>query len=330
MKALYSQLLTATFKAEFDLNKPVREMLLANNTSVPVQPKLWSDIMLAGHTRWPVMPPNTRLDIRKVLQTWPGTFVGDCVIFASAVTGSFISASQLKHAVPLAAGEAVDSAGEAQMVVSALPNSERNIVSMNGKFPDFGASWNDLVSPNDIGDPPSPTAQMLIPADSPRICVGIATHQPGQPGSWNVLLHEQYWKRDPSSFSLAPQSTRLVSTSHTSGRVDTSSNEQSVSETLGTSLSVGWGPISASISASLSKTETTSRSVSLSESDSLALQETYENKSEFNEVIIFWNLVDVYTWISTQSAVPTQLAVVELQQAPTLVRRYLQKPSITG
>ena len=324
MKKLYQELLNGSFVGEFDLNKPVKNLRLLNYTNIPVQPKLWSDMYIAGYTKWPVMPPMSQLDIRSKFPNWNGTFAGDVVIFASAVTGSFISASLLNRAIPLAGGTEGES-NEA-LDVSVLPSRDLDIVSLNGKLPNVGADWRDLVAPNDIGDPPAPTEQMLIPSDSPRICVGIAAHKPGQPGTWSVLVHEQYWKRDASSFSLAPQATRLISTSHTSGRVDTSSSEKSVSETLGTNISAGWGPISASISASLSSTETTSRSVTLSESDSVALQENYQNKTDSTEVILFWNLVDVYTWISEQGGVATQMAVVELQQAPALVRRYLLKP----
>lgn len=327
MKRLYQELLNGTFIGEFDLNKPVKNLRLLNYTNIPVQPKLWSDMYIAGYTKWPVMPPMSQLDIRTKFPDWNGTFAGDVVIFASAVTGSFISASKLTHAIPLAGNNEITPEDQ-PLEVSVLPNRELDIVSLNGKLPNVGADWRDLVAPNDIGEPPTPTAQMLIPSDSPRICVGIAAHKPGQPGTWSVLVHEQYWKRDASSFSLAPQTTRLISTSHTSGRVETSSSEKSVSETLGTNISAGWGPISASISASLSSTETTSRSVTLSESDSVSLQENYENKTDSTEVILFWNLVDVYTWISEQGGVATQMAVVELQQAPALVRRYLLKPGL--
>lgn len=320
MKKLYQELINGTFKPNLDPEKPVKDLLLLNYTNVPVQPKLWSDIALGGHTKWPLIRPMQTLDIRARFPNWAGTIVGDVVIFTSVATGSFISAAIITPLVSDIDG----------YEVSVLPNSELDLLTALKKFPDIGANFRDLVSPNDIGEPPAPTAQILIPSDSPRICVGIAARQPDQPGSWSVLVHEQYWKRHPSSFSLAPQSSRLVSTSHTSGRIETSSSEKSVSEALGTNISAGWGPISASISASLNKSEVTSRSVSLSESESIALQETYDNKTDSNEVILFWNLVDVYTWLSVAGESTTQLAVVELLQAPMLVRRYLHPNSTTN
>jgi hypothetical protein len=112
----------------------------------------------------------------------------------------------------------------------------------------------DLSSPGDIGPVPTPTQDVLIPNDSPSILVGA-----GKPlvagGEGSYVTRAQFWKRSGDSISLAP--TEEVTTGYTSstGLQETSSDTETVAKSVDASLSAGWGPVSASLSASLNTGE---------------------------------------------------------------------------
>lgn len=318
MKALYRALLDGSFKAEIDFTRRIERITIRNNTNIPVQPKFWLELMFSGATHLPAMPPYSNLTLTADSERWPGTYPGDVVIFTSTSTGGFIAA----HEVTSLASTGADAQLPALHV---LPRRERSLEQMLAELPYAGADWRDLVAPNDIGPPPSPTDDILIPPDGPRIVVGLAARTADQAGTWDNLIHEQYWKRSSSSYSLAPGASRLITVSHASGRVDTSSSMENVSESLGTSVSAGWGPISASISANLSKSETTSRSVTLTENSENTSQESFRNETDEDETILYWQLMDVYTWISNTGITTAQRAVVEMMQIPPLTRRYRRK-----
>ena len=317
MKALYRALLDGSFRAEIDFERRIERIVVRNNTNIPVQPKFWMEVFFRGATHLPVMPPYTDLTLSTGTHGWLGTCPGDVVIFTSASTGGFIAAHEIS---PL-----LTAAADVPPTLHVLPRRERTFEQILAELPHVGADWRDLVAPNDIGPPPVPTDDVLIPQDGPRIVVGLAARTPDQAGTWDNLIHEQYWKRSASSYSLAPGASRVITVSHASGRVDTSSSVENVSESLGTSVSAGWGPISASISANLSKSETTSRSVTLTENSENTSQESFDNETGADETILYWLLMDVYTWISNTGITTAQRAVVEMAQTPPLTRRYSRK-----
>ncbi len=148
-----------------------------------------------------------------------------------------------------------------------------------------------LLPPNDIGPLPEASVAVPIPPDSPRILVGCAVLPNG-----NLLCREQYWKRGDDSYAMAPGTKRTVSTTRTSGLQKTSTEQHDVSMALCFSASAGWGPISASISGSISSTSSTMQQVFISsevtEFESLELK---NDTTDTLQVLLSWQLMDVYT-----------------------------------
>jgi hypothetical protein len=312
MRPLYKQLLTNTFRAELDPSKKINHLVIQNNSEVPVQPKLWTQVFLMGHSSFPVIPPWGKLDTKSLSTPWKGTYAGDVIIFCAATTGGFMSADTLHQ----------PAGSEISLEQCVLPRQAAALEEIF-KAPNVGSDWRDLVSPNDLGEPPSPDEDVLVPIDSPRVVVGIGGRRAEMGGTWSFLLHEQSWRRSASSIVLAPDETRTLTTTHTSGRTETSSSESQITEAIGATLSAGWGPVSASISASLSRSDTTSRSISLAESDSVSMQITYKNTDPTRpELLLFWNIIDIYTWVAMTRMEGVSLAVVEVVQPPALVRSY--------
>lgn len=149
-----------------------------------------------------------------------------------------------------------------------------------------------LTEPNNIGEPLAPSATMLIPPDSPRVLVGygLADNDYG-------VTREQYWRRSADSFSLPPRSEKVVRVSVTNGMESTSSSLEDISKNTGASLSAGWGPIAASVSASLSEHSSRFQSVTLTEQRAIDVADTFKNDSDKDVVVFRWQLVDVISWI---------------------------------
>lgn len=89
--------------------------------------------------------------------------------------------------------------------------------------------------------------------------------------------------------------TKTVTYTATSGTQDSSSNEETVNKSVSASASAGWGPISASVSAALSTSSTTSQQVTVTTQTTSFVANEYENKNDYPEMLLFWQLVDVVT-----------------------------------
>jgi hypothetical protein len=146
-----------------------------------------------------------------------------------------------------------------------------------------------MPSPNDIGPIPKPTGTTLIPADSPRVVVGCGTLDKG------VVVREQFWRLLPQSYSLAPSETKMVGFSRTSGVQQVSSSIKTVAATVGANVSAGWGPFSASVSASLSKNSTSMQEVAVHKIESTYVADTITNTTTQAVMVLFWQLTDVVT-----------------------------------
>ncbi len=149
-----------------------------------------------------------------------------------------------------------------------------------------------LTEPNNIGEPLAPTPTMLIPPDSPRVLVGF-----GLTDNDYGVTREQYWRRGSDSFSLPPRSEKVVRLSVTNGMESTSSSLEDISQNVGASLSAGWGPLSASVSSSLSEHSTRFQSVTFTEQRAIDVADTFKNDSDKDVVVFRWQLVDIISWI---------------------------------
>jgi len=170
-----------------------------------------------------------------------------------------------------------------------------------------------LLAPNDIGPVPQPNSDQPIPSDSPLVLVGCGTALDGK----TIIVREQYWQRSPESYCLAPKETRTFSVTIMNGRQETSSDTETVSQNLSTSATGGWGPISASISASLSKTSVHSQQVSVQTQTVRYSSQTLTNSSEKNVALYFkWSLIDMVTILGPKA---NPLSSVVMSVEPALV-----------
>lgn len=165
-----------------------------------------------------------------------------------------------------------------------------------------------LQVPNQIGSFPSATVYAPIPTDSPRVLVGVGT-TPTTPAG--VIVREQFWQRSGDSYTLAPGTKRTVSTTLVSGMQSTSSQQDSVSKSIGLSSSFGWGPVSASLSANLSSSSTSFQQVSVSSESTQYESLELHNKSKHTQLFLRWQLTDVITVYQNLSAAALDAAFTD-------------------
>lgn len=184
----------------------------------------------------------------------------------------------------------------------------------------------DLVQPGDIGPLPEPTPDQPIPNDSPRVVVGASSFKKpaddkGGKGHYHHfrIVREQFWHRASNSYSLAPGEERTVNLTTTSGRQQMSSEEKTVQKSLDLGAAVGWGPISASISSSLSSTTTGFQQMTISEQSTTYVSTVLKNDSTVARTVLYWQLIDIVTVFDFDGK-----AVSSVSQAanPTLAKSY--------
>ena len=122
-----------------------------------------------------------------------------------------------------------------------------------------------------------PARYALIPRDGDRVVVGVGSLPPvkvpteADPKKTeerrHTLIREQFWRRGSESYVLAPGEERTISVTHTSGREETSSTQETVSACVSGSASGSWGAFSASISASLSASSSSMHQVTVREQE---------------------------------------------------------------
>jgi hypothetical protein len=193
-----------------------------------------------------------------------------------------------------------------------------------------------LTKPNDLGPIPLPTASkppitpqpptvvpnstMIVPPDSPRVLVGCGVAPNG-----NYITREQYWERQSDSICMAGHETRTVSFTTTQGKQQTSSDTTTVSASLSTSISGGWGPVSASISASLSASRSSFQQVTVTEETTSYVSHTITNPHEVPVMYLRWQLTDVITVFqgphgpAGSPPVGTPLSSVIMAESPIVV-----------
>jgi hypothetical protein len=149
----------------------------------------------------------------------------------------------------------------------------------------------DLLNPNDIGQIPRPGKDVIIPADSPRIVVGCGSLPNG-----NVVVREQYWQRISDSYSIGPGEQKTVSNTVTSGMQQTTSDLTTVEGSVGASASGGWGPVSASVSASLSASSTNFQQFTSTTQTTSYVSDDYDNSLDNpSRMFLYWQLADSVT-----------------------------------
>ncbi|MFE6868853.1 hypothetical protein ACFVFS_20125 [Kitasatospora sp. NPDC057692] len=150
----------------------------------------------------------------------------------------------------------------------------------------------DLLDPNSIGPVPMPNRSVVIPPDSPRVAVGCGK----LPATGNTVIREQYWQRLPDSYSIAAGARRTVSYTVTAGMESTSSERTQLASSVTGSATAGWGPISASVSASLSANATNFQQITTSLETTSFVSQDYDNTGGTSaRMFLYWQLTNVLT-----------------------------------
>jgi hypothetical protein len=168
-----------------------------------------------------------------------------------------------------------------------------------------------LTTAGRIGPFPQPYTNLLIPPNSPLVLIACAR----LPGN-KIITREQGWVRQPDSFSLAPNEKRTVSLTVTRGLQRTSSSSETFSTAIGMSGSAGWGPVSASVSSSLSYTSTSFQQVTISEETSVYESKEFQSSLPEPSMFLVWQLVDV---ITVYNEAENPIASLSLGESPALI-----------
>lgn len=171
-----------------------------------------------------------------------------------------------------------------------------------------------LVLPNSIGEPPIPDPiapvsrpnrpgqpptdnSVVIPQNSSPILVGVARDETGK-----IITQEHYWALCTDSYSLGPGERIEQSYISTTGMSQTSSSFQTVSAEASTSASAGWGPVSASVSASLSTTMGRQQQITFDTQTTTSVLQIIDNLGKETGVVVYrWQLMERITWWSEEA-----------------------------
>ncbi|MER7950630.1 hypothetical protein ABTY59_24895 [Streptomyces sp. NPDC096079] len=148
----------------------------------------------------------------------------------------------------------------------------------------------DLLDPDDIGEVPVPTGSMIIPPNGPRILVGAGVLRKDR-----FVTREQFWQRLPNSYSLAAGEEKVVNYTQTQGMQESSSDARTVTGSVSSSASAGWGPFSASVNASLSTSSTKTQQVTVSTQTTSFTSNSYSNDTSHGWLCLYWQLTDTLT-----------------------------------
>ena len=168
-----------------------------------------------------------------------------------------------------------------------------------------------LTAPNDIGPLPRPNSQMVVPCASQSVMVGC-----GRLPTENHCCREQFWSLIGKSYCLAVGESSVVNSTLTTGVQSTSSSEQTVSASVTGSAQAGWGPTSASISASLQGSNTVNQQLSVSAQTTRYISDKLENKGSSTAMVLMWQLRDI-VYVYDRTGV--QLASIDQSQNPIMI-----------
>ena len=208
METLYIEVLTGTLKLPPPEDRKLNYVYkTVNNTLLPLICKMYNAIDDSPLTQGEYIPPRGGV----LKQTHK--FVGDCQIFTCAATGGLVSA------------RLVADSGTDEKYKNYTTEQDWTDVPVASNVMTTRHGLPGLVELNDIGNPPSPKGHFLLPPDSTKFVVGAGLFELANPKGKNVLLiHEQFWRRSPASFSLAPNSKKSVALVITAGRTETTSS----------------------------------------------------------------------------------------------------------
>lgn len=173
-----------------------------------------------------------------------------------------------------------------------------------------------------LSQPPSKLAHgIVLPSTTPKIYLSTSvkkiTPKDGD-GKTLTLRHCQYWRKNSSSYAVPKGVIKRTIVEHSAGVTKSSSTQETLAISLGLDVSAGWGPISASISASLSYSSTTANGLILQDEVITTAEDIVRNISDVDGVVVYWELVDSVT-IEENSNI---LASFDNAQSPPVSRSY--------
>jgi hypothetical protein len=170
----------------------------------------------------------------------------------------------------------------------------------------------ELSAPHDIGPFPVPNQDIIIPTNSARVVVGCADMDKDL-NPKQTVLREQYWRRLPESYTLDPHEVKTINTTVTTGREQTSSSMETVNENLSLSAGAGWGPFTAHVSASLSRTSNNSQQLVITEETTKYISSVLTNENnDYPVMILRWQLIDIIHVIEHNKFTPLYTVSVAL------------------
>lgn len=177
----------------------------------------------------------------------------------------------------------------------------------------YRLSYDMLCTPNDIGPIPESTKEVPIPQDTLPVVVAAGFI------NGNFILRTQFWQKMPDSYTLAPGESRTVGITISTGKSETSSSIDVVSESISASASAGWGPLSTSISASMSRSHTAANSYTVTEQRTSYETNTLVNENAYPVMIIRWQICDT---LLVSSIFEMPLASIISYLDPCMVKWY--------
>jgi hypothetical protein len=170
----------------------------------------------------------------------------------------------------------------------------------------------DLCDPGEIGPVPVPTADIQVPPDSAKVVVACGTLAQGS------IVRYQYWHCTDDSYCLPAGVQRTYSLTTSSGLQSTSSDMETVASSISASTSAGWGPVSASMSYSLSTSSTTMHSYTVTEETTRFESVTLSNTTADTVLYFAWQLMDVIEVYTNVNSVVTPTASLISGRTPQL------------
>ncbi len=149
----------------------------------------------------------------------------------------------------------------------------------------------NLNGPFEGPPPPAKLSSSLLPVTPTTTVVGFGFFGLN---SQIAVIREQYWIALTSSISVAPGETKQCAYTVSTGVSRSETDSKSIDASGSVSASAGWGPLSGSISASLSVSSSKTQTVELREETTTSVVETYTNDASSTKTNIYinWQLMD--------------------------------------
>jgi len=156
-----------------------------------------------------------------------------------------------------------------------------------------------------------------LPANTCDLAAANSTYISERPH----LLHTRHWRRLEQN-NLSPGTSYTLSKEVTYGVSSTHTESTEFSTTMGISVSAGggWGPFSASVTASYEQTttETEINSVTISEETTEIREYTVAAPDSGTRVYVLWQLVDEFSFVDADT--------IPIHESPTLA--HIRIPAI--